>query len=149
MMLDANGVLMKCPSCGTSNRLKFAFVERSTKCGKCQTPLPLPSAPMDIESAEMFDAVVSASSVPVLVDFWAAWCGPCRMVSPEIKKVAERLAGRVLVLKVDTDANQELSARYSIRSIPTIAVFHHGREVTRVAVVRPASAIEAMVPQLV
>jgi thioredoxin 2 len=86
------------------------------------------------------------SSVPVVVDFWAAWCGPCRMVAPEIKKAAEHLAGRALVLKVDTDANPELSSRFGIRSIPTIGVFANGREINRVSGARPAAAIEALVP---
>jgi len=148
MTLDTQGVLMTCPSCGTTNRLKFASLERATKCGKCQTGLPLPSAPIDIENAAMFDAVASNSSLPVVVDFWAAWCGPCRMVAPEIAKAAKTLAGRALVLKVDTDAHPDLSARFNIRSIPTIGVFKDGREINRVSGVRPASAIEAMVPQL-
>ena len=87
--------------------------------------------------------------MPVVVDFWAAWCGPCRMVAPEIKKVAEHLAGKALVLKVDTEAHSESSLRFGIRSIPTIAVFHHGKEVNRAAGARPAAAIEAMVAQLV
>jgi thioredoxin 2 len=147
MTLDRTGVLAKCPSCGTTNRLKFGSLAQATKCGKCHAALPLPSEPVDVPNAELFDAVTSSSSVPVVVDFWAAWCGPCRMVAPEIKKVAEHLAGRALVLKVDTDANPELSARFNIRSIPTIGVFQNGREVTRVSGVRPAAAIEAMVPQ--
>ena len=149
MTLDATGVLVKCSSCGTTNRMKFSAVERSTQCGKCHTALPLPAEPIDVPNAQTFDAVMSGSSVPVLVDFWAAWCGPCRMDAPEVKKAAEHLAGRALVLKVDTDANQELGARFNIRSIPTIAVFHHGREVNRASGARPASAIEAMVPQTV
>ena len=146
MTLDRTGVLLTCASCGTTNRMKYASLERATQCGKCHTALPLPSEPIDVPSAELFDAVTTASSVPVIVDFWAAWCGPCRMVAPEIKKAAEHLAGRALVLKVDTDANQELGARFNIRSIPTIAVFANGREVNRVSGVRPAAAIEAMLP---
>ena len=94
-----------------------------------------------------FTQEIEGANGLALVDFWAAWCGPCRMVAPEIKKVAERLAGKALVLKVDTDANAELSSRFQIRSIPTIGVFHHGREVNRSAGARPAAAIEAMVPQ--
>jgi thioredoxin len=93
------------------------------------------------------DVVERSREVPVVVDFWAAWCGPCRMVAPEIKKAAGHLAGRALVLKVDTDANPELSSRFGIRSIPTIGVFSNGREVNRVSGVRAAAAIEAMVPQ--
>lgn len=127
--------------------MKFGALERATKCGKCHAALPLPAEPIDVPSAELFDAATSSSSVPVVVDFWAAWCGPCRMVAPEIKKAAGHLAGRALVLKVDTDANPELSARFNIRSIPTIGVFQNGKEITRAAGVKPAAAIEAMLPQ--
>jgi thioredoxin 2 len=147
MTLDNKGVLTTCGSCGTTNRLPFAGLERATRCAKCHADLPYPSQPIDIASTEAFDAVVAHSSVPVIVDFWAAWCGPCRMVAPEIKKVAEHMAGKALVLKVDTDANAELSARFGIRSIPTIGVFANGREVNRVSGARPAAAIEALIPQ--
>ncbi|MFM8535809.1 MAG: thioredoxin [Acidimicrobiia bacterium] len=146
MNLDSKGVLVGCPSCGTTNRLGYDGLDRATRCPKCKTDLPHPNSPIDVTTTEQFDAVVANASVPVVVDFWAAWCGPCRMVAPEIKKAAENLAGRALVLKVDTDANPELSARFGIRSIPTIGVFANGREVNRVSGVRPAAAIEAMVP---
>jgi len=147
MTLDNKGVLVTCESCRTTNRLQFAGLERATRCAKCHAGLPHPSEPIDIESTEAFDAVVAQSSVPVIVDFWAAWCGPCRMVAPELKKVAEHMAGKALVLKVDTDANAELSARFGIRSIPTIGVFANGREVNRASGARPAAAIEALIPQ--
>ncbi|HTH26246.1 MAG TPA: thioredoxin [Vicinamibacterales bacterium] len=146
MTLDNKGVLVTCESCRTTNRLQFAGLERATRCAKCHAGLPHPSEPIDIESTEAFDAVVAQSSVPVIVDFWAAWCGPCRMVAPELKKVAEHMAGKALVLKVDTDANAELSARFGIRSIPTIGVFANGREVNRASGARPAAAIEALIP---
>jgi thioredoxin 2 len=147
MTLDSNGVLIPCGSCGTTNRLRYDGLEKATRCPKCKADLPHPSEPIDVATTSQFDAVVANSSVPVVVDFWAAWCGPCRMVAPEIKKVAEHLAGRALVLKVDTDANPELSSRFGIRSIPTIGIFAGGREINRVSGVRPAAAIEAMVPQ--
>jgi thioredoxin 2 len=129
------------------NRLRYDGLSRETRCGKCKAALPHPSTPIDAHSAAEFDSVVANASVPVVVDFWAAWCGPCRMVAPEVAKAAQNLAGRALVLKVDTDANPELSARFGIRSIPTIGVFANGREVNRAAGVRPAAAIEALVPK--
>jgi thioredoxin 2 len=147
MTLDPNGVLLSCPSCGTTNRLRYDGLDRATRCPKCRTNLPRPNEPIEVKNTAEFDAVVNRSSLPIVVDFWAAWCGPCRMVAPEIKKAAEHLAGKALVLKVDTDANPELSSRFGIRSIPTIGVFSNGREVNRVSGVRAAAAIEAMVPQ--
>jgi thioredoxin 2 len=147
MTLDATGVLIPCTSCGTNNRLKYSALERPTKCGKCQAALPFPAEPIDAPTAQMFDAAISQTSVPVVVDFWAVWCGPCRMMEPEIDKVAEHTAGRALILKVDTDANPEVSQRYQIRGIPTVVVFSGGKEATRASGVQPAAAIERMVAQ--
>ena len=146
MKLDDRGVLVTCRACGTTNRLRYASLERATKCGKCKAELPPADSPINVSSVAEFDAATTHASVPVVVDFWAAWCGPCRMVAPEVEKVAKNLAGRALVLKVDTDANPALSSRFGIQSIPTIGVFQHGREVNRASGVRPASAIEAMIP---
>jgi thioredoxin 2 len=149
MTLDASGVLTTCKACGTTNRLRYSGLDKSTQCGKCKTALPFPDEPIDVPSAQLFDAAVSAASIPIVVDFWAAWCGPCRMVAPEFAKAAKSLAGRALAFKVDTDASAELSSRFGIRSIPTMAVFHQGREVNRSSGVRPAAAIESMVAQFV
>jgi len=149
MQLDSSGILMTCSSCKAQNRIRFAGLNRATRCGKCQAALPLVNSPIEVVDAADFDSATLNASLPIIIDFWAAWCGPCRMVAPEIQKVAMHLAGKALVLKVDTDANAELSSRFRIQSIPTIAVLHHGKEVNRAAGVRPAAAIEAMVPQLV
>ena len=146
MTLDLDGVRVACASCGATNRLRYASLARAAQCAKCHASLPFPSQPIEVADTAVFDAATSASGVPVVVDFWAAWCGPCRMVAPEVAKVAQRQAGRALVLKVDTDANPELSARFNIRSIPTIGVFAGGREVNRVSGARPASDIEALIP---
>ena len=145
MTLDQNGVLVACRSCGTMNRLKYGALERASKCGKCQSLLPFAAEPIEVTSSRLFDAAIAGASVPLVVDFWAEWCGPCHMMAPEIDKVAQRTAGRALVLKVDTDANSELSQRYQIRSIPTIAIFLDGREATRAAGVQPAATIEQLI----
>ncbi|MBM3821088.1 MAG: thioredoxin [Acidimicrobiia bacterium] len=105
----------------------------------------MPSAPIEVSGAHVFDALVAGSPLPVVVDFWAPWCGPCRTMAPELEKAAQRLAGRALTVKVNTDAEPELGQRFRIMSIPTIAVFRDGREVTRAAGARPAADIEALV----
>ena len=145
LTLDDRGVLTPCPSCRTTNRLRYAAVDRTTRCGKCQTILPPPSSPIDVPGADIFDTLVSEASVPVVVDFWAPWCGPCRMMAPELERAARQLAGASLVVKVNTDAAPELGSRFRIRSIPTIAVFHAGRELTRVAGARSAGDIVALI----
>jgi thioredoxin 2 len=147
MSLDAAGILLTCTSCNATNRLKFSGLDRAAKCGRCKGPLPFPSAPIDAPNASLFDAAVGQASVPVVVDFWAAWCGPCRMMAPELDKVAQHTAGKSLVLKVDTDANPELSRRYQIRGIPTIIIFAAGREAARASGVQPAATIERMIAQ--
>jgi thioredoxin 2 len=143
--LDQRGVIVACASCSTANRLAYATLDKRTRCAKCKTMLPPPNVPFEAPSSAAFNAVVETSVVPVIVDFWAAWCGPCRMVAPELEKVAKAHAGEWLVIKVDTDHLTDIAARYKIRSLPTLAVSHGGRELARVAGVRPASDIERFV----
>ena len=147
LQLDQRGVLVKCPSCTTTNRLRHDALEKTTRCAKCKTILPKPDEPIEVPSAAVFDALLREASLPIVVDFWAAWCGPCRMVAPELEKVAKRTAGELLIVKIDTEALPDLGERYAVRSIPTMAVFRGGREVTRTAGARPAADIEAFVRQ--
>jgi thioredoxin 2 len=143
--LDHKGVVVTCPSCGQRNRLAFSRLAAETRCGKCHSAIKPPGEPIETPDAATFDAAIAASDLPVVVDFWAPWCAPCRMVAPELVKVAGRHAGEYLILKVNTDAISELGARYGIRSIPTMAVFGAGREVGRIAGARPAADIEAFI----
>ena len=146
--LDAKGVIAACPSCGQRNRQPFARLTE-TRCGKCHTPLGAPGESIETPDAASFDAAIAAASIPVVVDFWAPWCGPCRMVAPELARVAAANAGRYLILKVNTDAVPELGERFAIRSIPTMAVFVDGREKGRTSGARPAADIEAFVAGII
>jgi thioredoxin 2 len=147
LQLDNRGVLTRCPSCAKTNRLAYDALAKTTRCGHCRTTLAAPDAPIETLSAAAFDAVIRSSSLPVVVDFWAPWCGPCRMVAPELEKVARTAAREVLIVKVNTEALPELGDRFGIRSIPTMAVFRGGHEVTRTAGARPANDILAFVRQ--
>lgn len=147
--LDPKGIVVACPSCGQRNRLAYGRVTAETRCGKCHAALGAPSAPIETPDSASFDAAIAQSDMPVVVDFWAPWCGPCRMVAPELERVASRNAGRYLVLKVNTDALPDLGERFAIRSIPTMAVFEGGREAGRTAGARPAADIEAFIQSTV
>ena len=145
--IDDRGLVTTCPSCGQKNRLTFERLGDEVRCGKCKQPLRAPAEPIEVHSVADFDRLVARASIPVVVDYWAPWCGPCRMVAPELKKVAARQAGHMLVIKVNTDELPELGERYNIRSIPTLAVFAGGTQAASTAGARPADQIEAFVAQ--
>lgn len=145
--LDDRGVVVACTACGQKNRLAFDRLDAAVRCGTCKTELAGASTPLDIASSSDFDQLIARAGVPIVVDYWAPWCGPCHMVAPELVKVAARSNGRFLVVKVNTDALTDLGQRFGIRSIPTMAVFKNGREVKRTTGARPAADIEAFVAQ--
>jgi thioredoxin 2 len=125
--------------------LRYETLGHVTRCGACRSPLSPPAEPVEVPDAATFDAAIASSSLPVVVDFWAPWCGPCRMMAPELDKVAKGAGGEWLILKVNTEAVTELGERFRIRSIPTLAIFRGGREVHRAAGARSAGDIRALV----
>jgi thioredoxin 2 len=134
-----------CNECHAVNRIPARHLADPGKCGKCHAVLPPHGSPIDVASGTQFDEIITSARVPVLVDFWATWCGPCRQVAPEVKKAAHSLAGRAVVLKVDTDALDELARRYQVTSIPSFAVFQAGRLVRQRAGAIDARQLERFV----
>ena len=132
-----------CPACGTLNRTDLGRLAQGPRCGSCRAPLDL-GRPVAVDAGS-FDAVLNGSDAPVLVDFYADWCGPCRMVAPAVEALARSRAGSVVVLKVDTDRSPALSERLGIRGIPTLIAFRNGRETGRHVGVAQRAQLEALV----
>ncbi|HYW77080.1 MAG TPA: thioredoxin TrxC [Gammaproteobacteria bacterium] len=120
-----------CPHCEAVNRIPSARLGEAPKCGKCHQPL-FNGQPLELGAAG-FQKHITRNGIPVLVDFWAPWCGPCRMMAPQFVQAARELEPHVRLVKVDTEAEQALGAQFGIRSIPTLALFRGGREVARQA----------------
>jgi thioredoxin 2 len=141
--MTTNPLHVVCPHCDGVNRVPAERLTEAPTCGKCQLDL-FGGKPADLGSAR-FTKHIELSDIPVLVDFWAPWCGPCRTMAPFYEQAAKKLEPHVRVVKLDTEANQDIGARYAIRSIPTLALFRNGREVARQAGAMDANNILAWV----
>ncbi len=134
--------VVACPFCQTVNRVDLARLAQLPRCGECQKPIRL-DRPLASSEAD-FDKSVQGTAVPVLADFYADWCGPCKVTAPMLDEIAHARAGQILVLKVDTDRHPALSARFGVRGIPTIIAFRDGREVNRVVGVPQPGVLESL-----
>jgi thioredoxin 2 len=129
--------------------MEYGRLGQTFRCGNCQTELNPPDAPVELATEAAYNALTTQSALPVVVDFWATWCGPCKMFAPEFARTAQANAGKWIAAKVNTEQLQSLAARFGIQAIPTLAVFHKGREVARKTGALPGPALERFVAQAI
>lgn len=134
-------MIRACGHCGQKNRIGAKNLADTGSCGACKADLPAIDQPLPVNAAE-FDEIVAGAKVPVLVDFWAAWCGPCRAAAPEVSRTAKTMAGKAIVLKVDTEREGSLAGRYRIQGIPNFMIFAGGQPVRQQAGLVGAALME-------
>lgn len=138
---DERGIILPCPACGTANRIAYAKVALQGRCGTCKADLPHVSLPVEISGVEAFAALVSQSPRPIVIDFWAAWCGPCQMMAPEFAKAAEQASGEALFVKVNTGEQPQIAGQFRIQGIPAFALIRSGKLVAQTSGFQPAARL--------
>jgi thioredoxin 2 len=145
IQLDERGLLLSCPQCGRRNRMTYERLGQDFRCGNCHTELGPPAEPVEVTNENAFEALIQRSALPVLVDFWAPWCGTCKMMAPELVKAASASAGQCVIAKLNTEDVPALAQQFAIHAIPTLILFERGREVARHSGALPAAAIRQFI----
>jgi len=138
--------LTTCPACRAKNRVPASHLADVGRCGACKAPLNPAAEPIEANSGNLL-AIIEEATVPIFVDFWAPWCGPCLAAAPEVAALAQEMAGRALVLKVDTEAHPDLASLYQIQSIPHFAIFRGGKLVMQRSGLAPRSELRRWLEQ--
>ena len=141
MNQSAASQIVKCPNCGANNRVSTGESAKQAVCGRCKKPLPNASAQPVVITDGNYPEIVEKSALPVLLDLWAAWCGPCRIIAPVIDQLAQELSGKVLIGKLNVDENKATAARFHVQGIPTLLILQNGREVDRIVGVESKESI--------
>jgi thioredoxin 2 len=142
---DGEKLNVVCPACNQTNAIPLAKLLDGPVCGSCKTKLPAPDLPLEVTDTT-FDDLVNGSPLPVLVDFWAPWCGPCRMMGPTLERFAKNKAGAVVVAKLNTDESPAIQGRFGVRGIPTLIVFKNGEETARQVGAVSEQVLEGLLP---
>lgn len=138
---DDRGIIQPCPACGTANRIAYTKTAQQGRCGTCKADLPRIAEPVEIDSVEAFAALVSQCPLPVVIDFWAPWCGPCQMMAPEFAKAAAQAAGEAVFIKVNTDEQQQIASQFRIQGIPAFALIKNGQVTAQTSGFQPAAQL--------
>lgn len=140
---DERGILQPCAACGTTNRVAWAKLAEHGRCGSCQAALTRIAEPVEISGPAPFLGLIQQSPLPVVIDFWAPWCGPCRSMAPEFARAAAQAGGEAIFIKVNTDEEAEITARFRLQGIPAFALMKGGQLIAQTSGAQPADRLLA------